>query len=201
MKEENCEMNDNYIDNLTIINHTDIIFDKITEGINKPGLFFDLEGGHGKGHTARVLKLLSLISYLEKLDENERTILAYAGLYHDIGRIDDSYNLTHGRMSYDMLLSSGLISNIKLGEEDIKILKFVIENHCIPDKGGKANIINYHIKNIDKALKLYYIFKDADGLDRVRFGDLDERFLRLESSKKLVSAAKYLFYESNVDLF
>ena len=180
-------------DNLAIINHTDIIFDKITEGINRPGLFFDLDGGHGKGHTARVLKLLSFISYLEKLDENERTILAYAGLYHDIGRMDDSYNLTHGRMSYDKLISSDLVSKIKLGKEDIEILRFIIENHCIPDKRGKANIIYYNIKDIDKALKLYYIFKDADGLDRVRFGDLDERFLRFNSSKKLVSAAKYLF--------
>ena len=43
-------------------------------------------------------------------------------------------------------------------------------------------------------LLLYQILKDADALDRVRFkyyghGALDEKFLRLKISKKLVSVA------------
>lgn len=200
MKEENIGITDDYIDSIIISDNTKVIFDKVMLGISKPGLFFNPNGMHGKGHTARVMKLLSVISCLEKLNDNEKKILAYTGLYHDIGRTNDYYDLIHGRTSYEKLVSTGLISNIKLNKQDIKTLKYIIENHCIPDDQGKENVINYGIKDLGKALKLYYIFKDADCLDRVRLGDLDEKFVRLKSSKSLIPIAKYLFFESDIDL-
>lgn len=51
---------------------------------------------------------------------------------------------------------------------------------------------NKTIENKENALTLYKIMKDADALDRVRFGlmDLDERYLRFNASKQLVLTAK-----------
>lgn len=189
-----------YINHILSDDCNDAIFNKIAALINKPALFIDEDGIHGKGHTIRVLKLLSLIACLEDLNDNEKTILAYAGLYHDIGRTNDYDDLSHGKDSYNKLVATGLLNTIRLKQEDHKILRYIIENHCIPDNQGKESVVNYKIKDTEKALKLYYIFKDSDGLDRVRLGDLDERFLRLKSSKKLIPIAEYLFFESDIDL-
>ena len=51
---------------------------------------------------------------------------------------------------------------------------------------------NKTIENKENALTLYKIMKDADALDRVRFGlmDLDERYLRFNASKQHVLTAK-----------
>jgi hypothetical protein len=41
--------------------------------------------------------------------------------------------------------------------------------------------------------RLVALLKDADGLDRVRLGDLDPKFLRLPQSKPMMSFAQQLF--------
>lgn len=161
----------------------------------KEYLYFDPQGIHGIMHTKRVLMILNMIFSLETLDILEKRILAYVGLYHDIGRINNFYDITHGKKSYDKLISEGLIDTIDLNKEDIEIMKYIIANHSIPDEEGKKNIIDYNIKDTKKALKLYEIFKDADGLDRVRIGDLNAEYLRREISKTLIPAVEELFIQ------
>lgn len=58
-------------------------------------------------------------------------------------------------------------------------------------KAKKALESDIRIKDKEKALLLYNVLKDADALDRVRFGlrDLDVRYLRIPISKKLVLTA------------
>lgn len=71
-------------------------------------------------------------------------------------------------------------------------VSFLIEYHCLDDK-----LAEEYLKTTDtiRARKrtwfLYQILKDADALDRVRFGiyDLDVNHLRLPISHKLVPLA------------
>ena len=48
---------------------------------------------------------------------------------------------------------------------------------------------------MDRALRLAKLFKDSDGLDRVRLGDLKTKFLRNKFTHDLVDFARDL-YES-----
>lgn len=159
-------------------------------------LYFDPIGIHGVLHTYRVLRLILWLGTLEKLTENEMSILFYSGLYHDIGRTNNLVDDSHGVKSYEKIINKGLLNNIKdLESEDIEIMKFTIEQHAIKDEIGKKNIINYNITDVSKTFKLYEIFKDADGLDRVRIGDLNIKYLRRKYSKVLVEDAKRLYKE------
>lgn len=167
--------------------------DKFIDKI-KGDMFVNPYGIHGIKHTQRVLILLDKIIQIEGLNLRDSNILGYAGLYHDIGRTNDNIDIIHGIRSFKRLSHRGSLSKIKeLNTEDIEILKFIIEQHCFKDENAKVNINDYNITDKESALKLYYIFKDADGLDRVRIGDLDVKYLRCNSSKTLVEEAKKLF--------
>ena len=45
---------------------------------------------------------------------------------------------------------------------------------------------------MDSALRVFRALKDADALDRVRLGDLDESYLRFASSRERVDIASNL---------
>jgi hypothetical protein len=47
-------------------------------------------------------------------------------------------------------------------------------------------------------LGLIELLKDADGLDRVRLGDLDPRYLRIPQARSMVQFAEQLFEETDV---
>lgn len=104
------------------------------------------------------------------------------------------YNINeiHGYESYNKAVELGLLE--KAAAEDENILKFIIDNHCIDDNKAIMNINDYGIDNIERAIYLYKIFKDADCLDRVRLNimEFDTRYLRLDISRKMVLLAKQL---------
>lgn len=140
---------------------------------------------HDALHTIRVLLLAILIvqeEYIE-LDDDAMHQLLEAITYHDIGRKNDSEDPKHGEDS---------VKIYKLNHTDPTV-EFLIQYHCIDDKKAlKILESNKTIENKENALTLYKIMKDADALDRVRFGlmDLDERYLRFNASKQLVLTAK-----------
>jgi hypothetical protein len=135
--------------------------------------------------------MLSLIlSYLNKLVFGDIEILAQASLYHDIGRIHNGVCYEHGYKSYRKMQELDLVKAD--GIENIKILKFIVENHCVQDTDALNNAKDYHFTDETRALRLFQIFKDSDGLDRVRLGDLNVRYLRNEFSAKLVGVAEQL---------
>lgn len=157
----------------------------LSEHYNRP------YGIHGVEHTKRVLLLLNILCYYEKLPREDVRLLSQVSLYHDIGREDDEECKNHGYQSYEKALSLGVMKN---GETDNdKILQFIIENHCISDKQAIENLNKYDITDISRAIKLFNVFKDADGLDRARIKDIDIKYFRLEISKKL----PYLAYQLN----
>jgi len=152
--------------------------------------FLDPESVHGVLHAKRVLLLTLIIGSYEKLNDSDMEIVLTAAKFHDIGRTDDSYDEIHGILSFNKLLQ------LKLADkdmDDIHILHFIIDNHCISDSQGLENINKYQIKDKDRAIYLYNILKDADGLDRVRLNDMDIKYLRLPISKKLPLVAQQIY--------
>lgn len=141
---------------------------------------------HGKEHTARVLLLSLILSELLNLPQADRKTLATAAIYHDTKRVNDNIDLEHGYHS-----SQYYQSHVKQPDP---LVSFLIEYHCRPDDEGYEEIIRNRVlsKNRTKTQFLFNIFKDADALDRVRFGlqDLDLNQLRLSESKSLLLIAR-----------
>jgi hypothetical protein len=161
--------------------------------------FYRPEGIHGIMHTRRVLLLNIIISLLQGCSEKQLNILCTAALYHDIGRINDNVDPQHGRESFRKTQHLGLLTGVDLSEG--QILKFIIENHCIRDSQAREHLPNYGLGDGKEreSQYLFDIFKDADGLDRVRINDLDSRQLRTVQGKKLIMVARQLYH--NFDSF
>ena len=141
---------------------------------------------HGYAHEARVLLLSLTIAEMMDLPLRDRNVLATAAIYHDTQRTNDDVDPTHGKASKEYY-STNVASPDPLVE-------FLCEYHCLPDKEGYQEIMHNRklSKNRTRAKLLYDVFKDADALDRVRFGlkDLDLNQLRLPVSKELGLVAR-----------
>lgn len=142
---------------------------------------YDSENEHGKEHAARVLLNCLLMAYERKLTMHEMDILAVAAVFHDAARTNDGEDPKHGEECakyYQKFARSSYL----IDEE--KIIAQIIKYHCLPDEIGKAEISKrYH--------KLFDIFKDADALDRVRFGikALDVNQLRTPEARTMTMVA------------
>jgi hypothetical protein len=156
----------------------------------KDKYFLNPDSIHGVLHAKRVLLLSYIIGLYEDLDDTDMEIVLTAAKYHDIGRTNDKYDEVHGILSFNKMLQLKLV-NKKM--EDIHILQFIMESHCINDEDGLKNLKKYPIKDIDRTIRLYKVLKDADGLDRVRLHDLDINYLRLPISKRLPFVAQQIF--------
>ncbi len=168
------------------------VFKNVTDNNLMTEYFFEPQGIHGLGHMKRVLFLNLILAYLENLNLKDMNILVNCSLLHDIGRINNHGDAVHGKFSYEKAVKNNLLEDIPK-DEDSQITKFVITTHCIDD-GLILSKINdcKGIEDKERALKLLKIFKDADGLDRVRFGGLDERYLRTKHAPELVLIAERL---------
>lgn len=147
--------------------------------LGKLNFIMDDKGIHGKTHTLRVLLLSLLLAKQMGLSAKKTEMLATAAIYHDTRRKNDSSDTIHG---YDA--AQYYINNVK---HPNPIVSFLIEYHSVEDEFGYKEIDkNPELrKQADIAKLLFGIFKDADALDRVRFGlqYLDVRYLRNEESK------------------
>ncbi|MEG1724871.1 MAG: HD domain-containing protein [Anaerovoracaceae bacterium] len=144
---------------------------------------------HGKNHTLRVLLLSLMLSEYLNLNEEDLTSLCMSVIYHDCKRTTDGEdNGDHGKMA---------ATYYRRREKDWSpLVRFLIQYHSVPDEEGMAAIeADPELsESSDKAVLLLNILKDADALDRVRFGikELDVSQLRFPMSKTLVSAARFL---------
>lgn len=161
-------------------------------------LFFEPYGIHGVLHMKRVLLHVLSLSLELQLDDIETELLIAAAMYHDIGRINDDRDDTHGERSWEKMNTQGILEKLEeehdFYEGEMSVLRFIVENHCLNDdyvikqldKQSFGNYSNADVKN------LLFIFKDADGLDRVRLGDLKSRFLRTTEAKRRMNFAEQL---------
>ena len=156
---------------------------------------------HGIKHILRVL-VLTLI-FIEhsgmSLTEEDKQILIYFALLHDIGRDNEDKDDTHGDKSVDLIRKNNIrLKGVQLSKKGYRIAKLIIRHHCRDDETSMERIAkmpNFTAKDLGRAVKLYNIAKDMDGLDRVRFNGLDYRYLRTSYARRLPLVAGGLLEE------
>ena len=150
-------------------------------------LFERPQGIHGVHHARRVLFHTLVLCKLCNIDVQEQSLLVSAALFHDIGRDNDGRCLRHGKLSAEKMIRLNLVSE---NQESAEIQKFIISYHCVGDNECWSSL--QQLDNIDreKTWRLFGILKDADGLDRVRIGDLDASYLRNPEALRMERLAR-----------
>jgi len=110
---------------------------------------------------------------------------------HDLARTHDGFCEVHGmhavmRVNESTDLQERLIAHGAQSDDPSMLLAVMM--HCLPDDhsayGGKP------------IWPLLSLLKDADALDRVRFGDLEPAYLRHAATKEMVQFAQDLFNQT-----
>lgn len=152
------------------------MFEEYKRFIN-PDLFFRPFGDHGVGHTKRVLYLSMQLADKYHLSYKNKRLLTLACCYHDIGRDNDWTDDEHGKKSADKFLKLNLNNKHHISGDELELVLDLIVFHSLDDdlwsRDGDARL-------------MYQILKDADALDRLRFNDLDTKYLRLPESKDMI---------------
>lgn len=144
---------------------------------------------HGKEHALRVLLLCLIMGDCYGLSLEDQSKLALAAIFHDSRRVNDYEDRKHGEDGAIYFTETTLLGN--------SIVEFLCKYHSVPDEEGIRAIgdLPYSPERLEEILLLYKIFKDADALDRVRFGfsDLDINMLRTPLAKELPLVARLTF--------
>jgi len=134
-------------------------------------------------HAFRLIEATGLV------DEGSR--LWGAVYLHDIARTHDGFDEVHGmhavmRVNESTDLQERLIAHGVQSDDPSMLLAVMM--HCLPDDhsayGGKP------------IWPLLALLKDADALDRVRFGDLEPGFLRHAATKEMAQFAQDLYNQT-----
>ena len=156
---------------------------------------------HGIKHILRVLVLTLLYCQHsgDQLSEEDKQILIYFSLLHDIGRDNEDEDETHGDKSVELIRTKNIrIKGIHLSKKGYRIAKLLIRHHCRSDEIGLERVCKvpgFTHRDIERASRLFLIAKDMDGLDRVRFNGLDFRYLRTPYARRLPLVAGGLLEE------
>jgi hypothetical protein len=162
----------------------------LTSIVPPPELFTHASTLHGQAHVARVMvHAFRLIAATGWTEEAPRL---WAAVYlHDIARTHDGRCYRHGGDAMTkfetrpdlraLFIQGGIV------ESDYDQIRSAVVHHCQP-------------KELDRShphWRLTSLLKDADGLDRVRLGDLDSRYLRNAQAVEMVAFAETLFNETD----
>ncbi|MBN2890445.1 MAG: hypothetical protein JXL97_01130 [Bacteroidales bacterium] len=121
-------------------------------------------------------------------DEYTTKLTFCAAFIHDMERLHDGFCKEHGVWAarYALPKFRDLFISIGVQEMDLDVIVYATTKHSLPDRGFISGIYG----NVAKLLK------DADGLDRVRLGDFNPRFLRFPFSKKYVHFAEKFYWKT-----
>jgi putative nucleotidyltransferase with HDIG domain len=177
---------------------------------------------HGVHHTQRVyVHAQRLSNELLWADEDTRLVLS-AALWHDIGRTNDHQDAQHGAQSAAQAQELGLTE--ALAEPDADLVLFAIVHHCLSDDDAKAAVGRWRaprpngamrppggapqahkapptdrarlLAEPERALRILWLLKDADALDRVRLQPweaADPAMLRHPQTADLLPFAEGLY--------
>lgn len=131
---------------------------------------------HGRGHTARVMVWAAVLTRGTEWFEP----VVWAAACHDLRREDDGADPEHGFRA-GAWVRTRLPQMLREPPADLELIAHACDWHVCPDRPSQWD----H--------PTLWLLKDADGLDRVRLGDLDKRFLRHEEARRRVGDAQRLF--------
>ena len=149
-------------------------------------LFAQASDIHGQRHVARVVILgFVLVDRLNLPDDAPRL---WAAIYlHDLGRTHDGRCYEHGRLAMERLEQMPELRELfaagGVSDEDYEAIGVAVRSHCLPEELAPEH----------PHWRLTALLKDADGLDRVRLGDLKPEYLRFDVSREMVRFAQALY--------
>lgn len=147
-------------------------------------LYKNWDGIHGIGHWKRTAILAYIIGSKTIMPEIEKDMVWATGLFHDLGRKDDSHDPYHG---YRGVLPSALACSKLIGDRQVEMdLKQV---------GQMCECVARHQWQHNNDLPFWYDFVfDADKLElmRIRHDRLDPNRLYFNVSRELIPYAKKL---------
>jgi hypothetical protein len=161
---------------------------------------------HGLSHARRVLVHAIAIAEALGLERGQRDALELAACWHDIGRTHDGADYYHGAKSAGKVIGLGLHEGVEPLVRELAL--FAVTHHCGSEMHGEEAAREFrfyedggggrwHARGVDgqTVLTVFRVLKDADGLDRVRLGDLNPGFLRTEAARRMVNRAWELLRE------
>lgn len=116
---------------------------------------------HGVKHILRVLLLTLIFCHHSDmhLSEEDKQILIYFSLLHDIGCETEGEDDTHGDKSVDMIRKKNIrIKGIQLSKKGYRIAKLLIRHHCRSDEIGMERIAVVHMLVSDEHRNAFYRF-------------------------------------------
>lgn len=155
-----------------------------------PELFTHASAIHGQSHVSRVMvHAFRLIEATGWTDQGPRL---WAAVYlHDLARTHDGRCYRHGGDAMKKFRGlpelRALFTRGGVTADDYDAIKTAVVHHCLPDELDRAH----------PHWRLTSLLKDADGLDRVRLGDLDADYLRNPEARTMVDFAQALFDETD----
>lgn len=150
-----------------------------------PELFLHQSVIHGRAHVGRVM--VHALRLVEATGLVEAVYPVWAAVYlHDIARRHDGGAPRHGADAWARLAQLPAVRDLLrrggVRDEHFEAIKVAVTRHS----NGEARPGEPHQRVIE-------FLKDADGLDRVRLGDLDPRYLRAPQARSMVGFAERLF--------
>jgi hypothetical protein len=150
-----------------------------------PDLFWHASTLHGQAHVSRVM-----VHATRLIDATGQHALAprlWAAVFlHDLARRHDGACSRHGgdaaaRLRAEPALQQRL-TEAGLTRRDYPAVEAAVTAHSAPNEMSRDN----------GHWPLTALLKDADGLDRVRLGDLDSRYLRNPEARLMIDFAQEL---------
>ena len=158
--------------------------------VPSPELFTHCSALHGQSHVSRVMvhafRLLEATGWIEEAPR------LWAAVYlHDLARTHDGRCYRHGG---DAMTKFRTLPELRalfvrggVTADDYDAIKTAVVHHSLPQELDRAHA-HYRLTSL---------LKDADGLDRVRLGDLDPRYLRNVEARGMVPFAQALFDDTD----
>lgn len=152
---------------------------------------------HGAYHSEKVTLFCILLGERLGCTEKEIDILVDAAMYHDFMRDSDNEDSVHGLSAAINL--ERVVKKIKYSCNEWNMLKSIIDYHSVEEKNRNYDFIaeNNDVCNddIERGRLLANILKDADSLDRCRFSQdsnayLKPEFLHFDESRDLVKLSE-----------